>query len=216
MAGAKRSLKPRTQAQQQRSRESVGAILEACEGLLRKAGPTAVTTPAIAQAAGLSVGALYHFFPNKEAIVLALYETKLEAIRSFAATPIKVRNRQWRQALRDWISDVKQREAGISFDIAMNDAMRHFPALAASERRHATMLADLLVARIKELGAVWSDAALFDLAVHVFYLNQSLWLYWTFAGRPLEQGIERLAESAVALIAPAIEGPAPRGPFARR
>jgi hypothetical protein len=58
---------------------------------------------------------------------------------------------------------------------------------------------------------------LFDLAVHIFYLNQSLWLYWSYAGAALPQGVDRLADGMVALMAPALGGESPPpGPYVGR
>lgn len=212
-----RSLAQRNQPVQTRSKESIRKILDGTHRLLRRAGPSAVTTPAIAEEAGVSVGSLYHFFPNKEAIILALYEEKLERIRSVMSLPIAVGDGGWRSGFRDWLSAIKREEEAMEFDIAMNEAMEHFPGLADVSRGHAVMAADMLVKQMKALGSQWPDPALFDLAIHVFYLNSSLWLYWSFAGRSLPQGIDRLAQAAITLIAPALDGtPPPPGPYAAR
>ena len=58
--------------QQQRSREKLLRVLDAAEEVLAREGAGAFTTVRIAQAAGISVGTLYRYFPDKEAIVEAL------------------------------------------------------------------------------------------------------------------------------------------------
>lgn len=214
---AKRALSQRATPVQTRSKESIRKIIDATHRLLRRAGPAAVTTPGIAEEAGVSVGSLYHFFPNKESVILALYEEKLAKIRESANQPIVCENGDWRTGFRTWLHQLKQDEADIDFDLAMNEAMEHYPGLTDISRAHAAELADTLSKHIKALGSPWPDDALFDVAIHVFFLNQSLWLYWSFAGRSLPQGVDRLADSAIALIAPAIEGaPPPRAPYAAR
>jgi AcrR family transcriptional regulator len=55
------------------------AILAAAEQLLAAHGPAALMTNRIAERAGVSVGTLYHYFPNKEAIARALHERVLAA-----------------------------------------------------------------------------------------------------------------------------------------
>jgi AcrR family transcriptional regulator len=65
---------------QERSKERVAKILGAAAALLDEGGLDAVTTNAIAREAGLPVGTLYQFFPNREAILLALAEQSLEAL----------------------------------------------------------------------------------------------------------------------------------------
>jgi AcrR family transcriptional regulator len=69
---------PRRQPQQQRSREAVEAIREACLRILQEEGPAALNTNRIAEVAGVNIASLYRFFPNKEAIVAQLYESALE------------------------------------------------------------------------------------------------------------------------------------------
>lgn len=57
---------------QSRSQETVAVILEASARILESAGMRGFNTNAIAARAGVSVGSLYQYFPNKDAIVLAL------------------------------------------------------------------------------------------------------------------------------------------------
>jgi AcrR family transcriptional regulator len=53
---------------------TVDAIIEAAGQLLVSKGRAAVTTNAVAERAGVSIGSLYQYFPNKEAIFAALQE----------------------------------------------------------------------------------------------------------------------------------------------
>ena len=57
---------------QARSRERLARMLDAAEELLVAEGPGALTTTRVAAAAGVSVGSLYQYLPDKEAIVEAL------------------------------------------------------------------------------------------------------------------------------------------------
>jgi AcrR family transcriptional regulator len=59
---------------QKRARATVDAIIEAAGQLLVSKGRAAVTTNAVAERAGVSIGSLYQYFPNKEAIFQALQE----------------------------------------------------------------------------------------------------------------------------------------------
>jgi AcrR family transcriptional regulator len=52
----------------------VDAIVEAAGRLLVEHGRLGVTTNAVAERAGVSIGSLYQYFPNKEAIFAALQE----------------------------------------------------------------------------------------------------------------------------------------------
>ena len=64
--------KPRKQPLQSRSKETFGAILEATARILETEGLEAANTNAIAARAGVSVGSLYQYFPDKAAIFAEL------------------------------------------------------------------------------------------------------------------------------------------------
>ncbi|WP_109126458.1 TetR family transcriptional regulator [Dyella sp. C11] len=62
----------RKQPQQARSNELVAAVLEAAAQVLAKEGAQRFTTARVAEKAGVSVGSLYQYFPNKAAILFRL------------------------------------------------------------------------------------------------------------------------------------------------
>lgn len=66
------TLEPRKIPRQGRSRATVDAILDACAEGLTGRGYEALTTNAISERAGVSIGTLYEYFPNREAIAAAL------------------------------------------------------------------------------------------------------------------------------------------------
>ena len=67
-------LRTRRDPAQERSRQTVDAIVEAAGQLLVEHGRIGVTTNAVAERAGASIGSVYQYFPNKEAIFAALQE----------------------------------------------------------------------------------------------------------------------------------------------
>ena len=69
---------PRKRPQQERSRATLDAILTATARLLVKEGFDRASTNRIADAAGVSIGSLYQYFPSKEALVAALVERHTE------------------------------------------------------------------------------------------------------------------------------------------
>jgi AcrR family transcriptional regulator len=77
--------KPRKLPRQARSRASFEAIVEACARLLPEHGYAALSTNQIAERAGVGIGTLYEFFPNKESIVALLIERRFEGARSVEA-----------------------------------------------------------------------------------------------------------------------------------
>lgn len=70
----KPATKPRKHASQERSRATVDALVEATARILVKEGFDKASTNRIAEAAGVSVGSLYQYFPTKEALVVAVIE----------------------------------------------------------------------------------------------------------------------------------------------
>ena len=66
------SISSRKQPQQTRSAELVATILEAAVQVLAKEGAQRFTTARVAEKAGVSVGSLYQYFPNKAAILFRL------------------------------------------------------------------------------------------------------------------------------------------------
>lgn len=66
---------------QDRSRATVDAILEATAQLLGDEPPEALTVARIAERAGVSVGTLYQYFPNKDALFTRLTMDFHESVR---------------------------------------------------------------------------------------------------------------------------------------
>jgi AcrR family transcriptional regulator len=65
---------PRKMPRQARSQATVEAILEAAARILAGDGYAAMSTNRVAEVAGVSVGSLYQYFPNKDSLVAALHE----------------------------------------------------------------------------------------------------------------------------------------------
>jgi AcrR family transcriptional regulator len=72
-------LKPRKTPRQARSRATFEAILGAAAQVFGREGYATATTDRIAARAGVSVGSLYQYFPNKDAILVALTERHIDA-----------------------------------------------------------------------------------------------------------------------------------------
>ena len=67
---------------QRRSQVTVTAILDAAARVFEERGFEAGTTNHVAERAGVSIGSLYEYFPNKDAMVVALVERELERERA--------------------------------------------------------------------------------------------------------------------------------------
>lgn len=177
------ALKPRKKPLQTRSTATVDAIVEATIRILRRDGWAGCTTTRIATLAGVSVGSLYQYFPNRNAIAVEIVRqrtrTYLAAVvaadLSGAATPEeaveaaiaafvieKRKSLDVSFALRDALPEVQGRQAIIE------EARRFVPALqaklaaAGAETAHPAQLAVALAA---VEGAVWEMMAQDEAAI---------------------------------------------------
>ena len=73
-------LEPRKSPLQARSTASVDAILEATVQVLLEVGKERLTTTRVASRAGVSVGTLYQYFPNKSALLQAALKRHLDGV----------------------------------------------------------------------------------------------------------------------------------------
>jgi AcrR family transcriptional regulator len=74
------SIRSRKTPVQSRSNATVDAILEATIQVLTTAGAERLTTTLIAARAGVSVGTLYQYFPNKQSVLHAVLEKHLTKV----------------------------------------------------------------------------------------------------------------------------------------
>ncbi|MYY19207.1 MULTISPECIES: TetR/AcrR family transcriptional regulator [unclassified Streptomyces] len=85
---------------QQRSAERLARILDAGAGLLDETGYEQLSTRAVADRAGVPIGSVYRFFPNKRALVDALAERNLDLYAERIAGRLDaVPEREWRAAI---------------------------------------------------------------------------------------------------------------------
>ena len=73
------SLDPRKTPKQGRARVTYDAILEAAAHIIAGHGLAAFNTNAVAERAGVSIGSLYQYFPNKDALMAALIKRQQDA-----------------------------------------------------------------------------------------------------------------------------------------
>src|SRR5690349_19686232 len=78
----KRRAQPRKEAKQERAQATVEAILRATAHILVRDGYDRASTNRIAERAGVSIGSLYQYFPNKESLVAALLDRHMGEMRA--------------------------------------------------------------------------------------------------------------------------------------
>ena len=80
------SLRPRKSASQARSRATVDAIFEAAIQVLVADGPTRLTTTRVAERAGVSVGSLYQYYPDKRSLLFGVVHRQIDRVGAAVET----------------------------------------------------------------------------------------------------------------------------------
>jgi AcrR family transcriptional regulator len=78
----------RRRPKQRRARQTVEAVLDAVVRLLKRDGSKAITTNRIAEVAGVSIGSVYQYFPDKRAIFTALHQRHVDQIDRMVQTKL--------------------------------------------------------------------------------------------------------------------------------
>ena len=111
-------LEPRKSPVQARSAASVDAILEATIQVLLNVGKERLTTTRVASRAGVSVGTLYQYFPNKSAVLQAALKRHMDEVTEAVELVCKEQRgrtlRQMATALISAFLEAKMRDAKTS------------------------------------------------------------------------------------------------------
>lgn len=204
---------------QARSLQRFKLIVAAAHRVLKTQGPTALTTNAVAAEAEMSIGSLYEYFPNKEAIILKLYEGKLVGLRK--RTPrvgdYPVDQMDWRDFLDHFVRTLKAAEKEMDLDAPLFDSVQNLPRLYEIELLHSEWIAGAFAGHLKHFGSTWSDEALFDLGMYLYAFDSAIWYYWRRLGAHNKLAIDRALAAGVAIVTPAMDGsPEPTGRLVRR
>ena len=170
-------LQPRKTPSQQRSRARVAQILAATRTLLRERGT--LTAQSIARLAGISVGSFYQYFPNKKAVLLALYE-HYQARLLMAATGFDADEHAalgWREFFLALFRFVKQAEVRDTEVFELARVIRLFPELEQLDQQHGRVVVELMVTHLRRLGARGSRNKLERLGWFIYELNNGIWAY---------------------------------------
>ncbi|MFD1216609.1 MULTISPECIES: TetR/AcrR family transcriptional regulator [Microbulbifer] len=149
----KNQLTPRREPVQKRARERARQILDMTGKLLEQVGLNDLTTILIARELGVSVGSVYHYFPNKHAILYAMGEQWLasltERLDELAATDLEsLELRSFlEELLNRWLS-VYQEQRGL---LPLVQAMWGIPELHELDERHDEMVINHLVGMFRRL-----------------------------------------------------------------
>jgi AcrR family transcriptional regulator len=113
----------RKQPRQARAVELVSAVLDAAVQVLAKEGAQRFTMARVAERAGVSVGSLYQYFPNKAAILFRLQSDEWRQTTDLLRTILEDRGRAPLDRLRTLVHAFVQSECDeASVRVALDDA----------------------------------------------------------------------------------------------
>lgn len=194
-------LVPRKTPQQERSRALVDSILQAAARVLVERGAE-FNTNLVAEAAGVSVGSIYQYFPNKDALLAALIERQAAAERGFIVESIRASRPQTIQAALEVVLDAAFAFRRLNPPLQQSllellDRIPQYPALRSEAAQTTLEFTQLLTPLVSDVRRPNLGRALFVVCNAVFSLTHR-----GILPRPKELGDEELRQEILDLVLP--------------
>lgn len=168
---SKEGLDARKQPQQARSQATVDAIFEATIQVLLDEGLQRLTTIRVAERAGVSVGTLYQYFPQKQALLFAVLQRHLErVVRAIEDAALSAHGARLSKMVNAVVA------AFVKVKTANLDESRALYAVAAEldSRGYVQQIEARNRAALETMLKTASDAHFDDIAVTTFMLTGAL------------------------------------------
>lgn len=206
------TLSPRREPLQQRSLARAQQILQVSAELLEELGLDTLTTILIARRSGISVGTLYHYYPNKLAILHAMAERWLREVeRSLDEAET------WplaELALPQFVDRLVERQLAVYREqqgiLHLVQAMFSIPELRELDQRHDALVIDRMSKAFGRYGLKGSSTGLARLARAYLELTHALLLVVVNqAGSRSRRTLADLKRVTIALLEPYLEEESP-------
>lgn len=143
----------RRRPKQERSKTTVEQILNAAITILERGGFEALTMLTIAEEAGISIAAVYSYFPNKHHVLahlarahleqrLALLDAEFQRLRSHP---------DWISGYCDVLAELSRLRAGQAGSVALRQAMHASPSLWEIDQEGNRRAAELVAALLRDM-----------------------------------------------------------------
>lgn len=167
---SKINISPRKTPRQQRSQETVAVILQAATRVLSCQSLSGFNTNRVAEVAGVSVGSLYQYFPNKAALVTALIDrAQTERAEAFEKLVQQIQHQPGNTLVESLHAvaqlAISQQYANPVFAAALDHEEARLPVqkqLRAAQERLLTSVTQLLAHHQKELATDLPESAARD------------------------------------------------------
>jgi len=171
----------RRRPEQMRGRRTKQKILSAAHTILIRDGVKGLTTRSLAKEAGLSVGSVYQYFPNKQAVLFWVYEKRL-------TERLEIFDKVWSQRDQSdasalffrYLEALREAHMWSQLDLQLGYAEEHDEGLRKYTEDFHKELNCRYVKAWKEGGSSWSEDSLLLLARFLHELDQ--------LNRKLQQG----------------------------
>ncbi|MDF2231753.1 TetR/AcrR family transcriptional regulator [Albimonas sp. CAU 1670] len=187
--------------QRRRGRERFDALLDAARDLLAEDDGREISLADVAQAAGAPLPSLYHFFTNRNALLVALARRRLEALAELAARSLDPPPETWQDLVR------RRQRVGAGHLNRHPDALRLFMGAGVSAEVRMMDLRGNVAAgarRAREMRAAFRCGELEGLERWMAYaisIGDGVWaLSWAEHRRITEAALEESCAAAVAYL----------------
>ena len=171
---------------QSRARLMKQRILEGARSLLAKDGLAELNTNKLAAEAGIAVGTIYQYFPNKQSILSTLVDEWLTRIRmeveEFSSEEsLALGFDELFSQFLDRIALV-ERDWGVYLEL-QRAALLH-PEVQALRQAHSEKMSALIAQILKSLGSNWEMERLKKLTYYCIHLNRATFSFAEEKGMP--------------------------------
>lgn len=154
-------LRPRRNPQQNRARQTVKKILDATAELLDQEGAEALTTDRVAERCGVNIATLYHYYPNKEALLHALAlqfaEEQQEQLDEIYSQRGEI---GWRETLDRVVDAAIEFNRTVTGAMAVSRVMQNHSQLREIDYERDSRASKYAATLLAELGIAGSDKEL--------------------------------------------------------
>jgi len=196
---------PRKAPKQARAKEKVRQILQAASELLASDGLDKLTNNHIAKAAGMSVGSLYQYFPNKQAIIYSLYQEWLSGVVVAMKAGVERASEVEFTTLMDELTaaiygSLDEPATSSRLEVELIKAMALYPELQEIDRQHGESMGLLFADIFLAAGLTCDEATARQLGLYFYSLDAARVEFLRLGGEPAlvrdwsRQSLERLLE----------------------
>ncbi len=179
-AQTSRRVQPRKLPSRSNSRARVDSILASTRTLIFQHGLDALTTNQIAEHAGIPVGSVYQYFPNKQAIVYALIQDWLSVLEDkLEAFPMEEHLEKGRDYALKQMSMTVTVPSTFDYERKLGrillGAIELYPELRELNDAHVDFCVESSVRFLKAAGSKWSVARLRKLGRYILEIRRTLY-----------------------------------------